>query len=309
VVPGAYFHCKADINESPDNTLTVRPTCYIDNPAIDINPNLAGSQVGDGLQGAPPPGPIHPACGSSCYIPLDTTPVVLTGTITGNEVNLAGCFEAGTPAGPLGNVYVVASVETKTGVGEADIYVAQAAGCAGSPSGAPYLGGDSLVEIVRQAERSGPPPPKTGLANNWGWDSDRDGCSDQEENGPTVGLGGLRDPYNRWDFRDVPTGTFPNLTRNRAVAAPDINATVSHFGASDAGPFNGIDRNSDPVDTPVPPTLPIADGYHPAYDVGPAVGGLGHSRSAPDGAVAAPDINVTIAQFGNACTAAPNNEF
>jgi hypothetical protein len=304
--PGANFHCKADINESPDNVLTVRPACYIDNPAIDINPTAAGVQAGDGLQGAPPPGTTGTCLASagppaqasrSCYIPLDNTPTVLNGTVTGNVMAISGCFEAGAPPGPLGNVYVTATADTKTGVGEADIYVGQTlANCnAGTPAGAPTFD-DAVVEIARQAPRVA------------GWDSDRDGCSDQEELGTNPNLGGLRDPYNRWDFYDVWTGAT-KTTKDRAVAAADINGVLGRFGATDAGPFRGIDRNSDPnTATPVPlASAPLADRYHPAYDRGAAVaGGLGWQRTQPDGSITGTDFNATLAQFGASCVAAPN---
>ncbi|MEE8385186.1 MAG: flexitail domain-containing putative surface protein, partial [Dehalococcoidia bacterium] len=38
------------------------------------------------------------------------------------------------------------------------------------------------------------------------WDTDMDGCSDKEELGNNELFGGLRDPYNKWDFYDAVGG-------------------------------------------------------------------------------------------------------
>ncbi len=74
-------------------------------------------------------------------------------------------------------------------------------------------------------------------------DQDLDGCSDWEELGASELSGGLRDPFNFWDFYDVPTGTWPDLTRNKAVASSDIFAVIARFGTTG-------DPNVDPLSLP-----------------------------------------------------------
>jgi hypothetical protein len=189
-------------------------------------------------------------------------------------------------------------VDTKTGVGVVDIYTGQSlANCTGgTPSGAPAFP-NAVTEIVRNATRTA------------GFDSDNDGCTDQEENGTAVGLGGLRDPYNPGDFFDVPTGTFPNLVKDRAIAGTDFFALLGRFGTNDglppnppAVPVNGIVRTSDPNDTPI-----AATGYHPAFDRGAGVpGGLTHQLTNPNGSIAGTDFFGVLGQFGNNCQALPN---
>ncbi len=121
-------------------------------------------------------------------------------------------------------------------------------------------------------------------------DTDRDGCDDKREITLTnLAQGGLRDPANPWDLFDVPTGTFPNLARNKAVAAPDFFAVLGRFGSSG-------DPTLD-VFSQVPQT-----GYHPAFDRStllgaPAGGGLG----AANGSIAAPDFFAVLGQFGASC--------
>lgn len=47
----------------------------------------------------------------------------------------------------------------------------------------------------------------TQIANT---DTDADGCTDFQELGSTAGLGGLRDPFNKWDYFD--TNVHPTAT-------------------------------------------------------------------------------------------------
>jgi hypothetical protein len=90
-------------------------------------------------------------------------------------------------------------------------------------------------------------------------DQDLDGCTDWEELGTAQTAGGLRDPFNYWDFMDTPTG--PLYQRDKAVTVSDVAAITARFGANDAGGTAPINRDTDPLTTP-----PAAPAYHPAYD-------------------------------------------
>jgi len=127
-----------------------------------------------------------------------------------------------------------------------------------------------------------------------------DGCSTWEELGASQTYGGLRDPFNFWDFFDVPTGAWPNLQRDKAVQIGDISAVVARFGANDANKTAPINRNSDPL------SPPPASGYHPAYDRGGvSLGPNIWNVDAPDGSITIGDITKTQAQFGHTCVVAP----
>jgi hypothetical protein len=60
-----------------------------------------------------------------------------------------------------------------------------------------------------------------------------DGCSTWEELGTYQLNGGLRDPFNVWDFFDVPTGAWPNLSRNKSVTIADITAVNGSITTGD----------------------------------------------------------------------------
>ena len=128
----------------------------------------------------------------------------------------------------------------------------------------------------------GPNPGETGP----------DGCSTWEELGATASLGGLRDPFNFWDFYDAPTTGTPPV-RDQMVNILDIGAIVARFGATGVSTI-------DPL-SPPPPAPP----YHPAFDrsspVGPDLWNLGPA----DGDINIIDTGAAVAQFGHTCVAAP----
>jgi hypothetical protein len=104
---------------------------------------------------------------------------------------------------------------------------------------------------------------------------DGDGCEDLEELGPNQGIGGLRDPFNPYDFFDVNGDKAINVL-------DDIIAVAGAFGLS-TGP-----------------------NYHPSKDRGPLLGPNDWNRNGPDGVVNVfDDILVVAGQFGNSCTASP----
>ncbi len=125
-------------------------------------------------------------------------------------------------------------------------------------------------------------------------DTDGDGCTDLDELRTVAGselVGGRRDPANFWDLFDVWTGTAPNLTRNKAVAAPDFFAVLGRFGTT--GTATSV---SDALTEPV-----SATGYHAAFDRGGTPSPFPWSLMAADGSIAAPDFFQVLAQFGHSC--------
>jgi hypothetical protein len=122
-------------------------------------------------------------------------------------------------------------------------------------------------------------------------DQDGDGCTDWEELGSTQATGGLRDPFNVWDFFDVPTG--PSLQRDKVVNVADISAVTARFGSSGTP--------GDPLSPPPP-----APAYHSAYDRGTLLGPDSWNQNAANGSITVQDITA-VAQyhFGHTCLAAP----
>ena len=112
-----------------------------------------------------------------------------------------------------------------------------------------------------------------------------DGCTTWEELGTDPSTGGLRDPWNWWDFFD------PNLDGN--ITLDDIFAVIDRFGA-------GGDPTVDPLSSPP------ASGYHPRFDRGATLGPDGWNIDAPEGSITLDDIFAVIAQFGHSCAGPPN---
>ena len=95
--------------------------------------------------------------------------------------------------------------------------------------------------------------------------------------------GGLRDPYNRWDFMDQWIGG----AMDGAVVVGDIGAVVARFGA---------------VGTPGDPKIPpvTVTGYHTQGDrSGALAGSNAWNLKPPDGAIVIGDIGAVVAQFGH----------
>jgi hypothetical protein len=122
-------------------------------------------------------------------------------------------------------------------------------------------------------------------------DTDGDGCSDMQENGPDATLGGLRDYLNFWDFFD------PDM--DGSVAFGDFLLLVQHFGTNDAGGTAPINRNSDPLTTPDPGS----GNYHPLFDRGAVLGPNPWNVGPPDGAIGFGDFLAFVSQFGHTCAA------
>ncbi len=296
VVGGSYYHCVTDTS-GPNADLAVRILCYTDNPVTTVNCQVAAhfagsfcsffsstcdpavigakdpSFCGDGLPGSPAPGPLGD---------VDAPHTQLSGTYDKgtNQLSITGCFQGIENALEGPSIYWDMAVNGQNGQGTVDIYLRQdPADCkAGQPDPTPdalgeRLVNDALMEMVEQPD---------------GWDTDGDNCPDDVELGNSQGAGGLRDPYNRWDFDDQWTG-FPDPVMDGAVVVGDIGAVVARFGTVG-------DPSGDPKE---PPTSRF--GYHTSFDrSGALVGSAGSWNLKPaDGSHTIGDIGAVVAQFGH----------
>jgi hypothetical protein len=141
-------------------------------------------------------------------------------------------------------------------------------------------------------------------------DLDGDGCTGGEEAtsapSPKPGSTGLFDPFNPYDFYDVPVPAYPDMTPNgpkdRAVAMDDVLAVLFYVGTyeGDGGAANpngvayDVDKDDDKVkDGRGYDRTPGAE-PNPPWDVGP-----------PDGAVSMDDVLAVLAQVGLDCSGPP----
>jgi hypothetical protein len=283
LVHGFYYHCIADNQPNPGPT-TIRTAiyCYVDVPGIPVNSHVGTDTGGDGLGGIDPPPPFGEAHNSHA---------VLTGTISGTNINEEGCIPY--LHGALGpNNYLRLAVDVTTGQGTADIWWNRS-DC-NNPDPSPPTLNDVPLRVAEQGKAI---------------DSDGDNCTDKEELSSSGALGGLRDPYNWGDFMSVHSGPVANLQKDQVVSVADISAVVARFGRNDSGGTTKINRNTNPK------TTPLGTGYHPSYDRGGPIpnGGVPGSvlRQTPSttgsgaGSVTVADISAVVAQFGAACAGPP----
>jgi hypothetical protein len=189
IIPGFFYECLADVQQvgdgKADDSVTARVLCYIDSPAIPVNPE-AGAGTGDGLSGAAPPEP---------FADVPVAHVVLSGQINNpeNTIELEGCFDNEDLASPLGNVYVrTHGLSDTTGQGTVELWALTNPGQPTCLDGSTYVDGTGTVidlELVRQAYKGTPER-----------DTDGDGCPNKAELSDTQAAGGLRDPSNHWDY-------------------------------------------------------------------------------------------------------------
>lgn len=127
-------------------------------------------------------------------------------------------------------------------------------------------------------------------------------CTDVEEAGGNINLGGTRNALNPWDFADVPTPALPmaGAARNGAVSLADVGAALSWVGRVNNGPpdTSGHDYDDDTN------ANGVEDGAE--YDRTPAGMPLGTLSGPPNGAISLQDVGVILNQVGDSCTAAPN---
>jgi hypothetical protein len=123
-------------------------------------------------------------------------------------------------------------------------------------------------------------------------------CTDTEELGPSLSLGGGRDPLNPWDFTDVPAPALPMIgaARNGVISLTDVGAALTWVGTADNGGSNTNGRDYDNDSN----ANGVEDGVE--YDRTPN----GDISGPPNGAVSLSDVGVILNQVGDSCTAAPN---
>ncbi len=222
-IPGAYYHCIGDMQQDGID-LDMRIYCYIDIPGVPVNPE-AGPESGDGFEGTPPPAP---------YGDVDSNHTVLTGIFNNqtNTVEMSGCFVDKDDAGPLGDVYVESVQDAHSGKGTINIWILQPDGCVGSPVGLPAPGD---LESVKVGEKGPCDKEEPKCAAGGQIDSDGDACPDKSELGGDPSHGGLRDPYNRWDYFNP---TLDGLNR-----VDDILKVVGQYFIDKGNPL--YDKNTD----------------------------------------------------------------
>ncbi len=137
-----------------------------------------------------------------------------------------------------------------------------------------------------------PPPPV--------FDNDGDGCTDVQEQGTDWRVGGQRDPYNQWDFFDVPVPAIEpgklTGTKSKAITLGDVMAILRYVGTSDGGVPNAnkLKYNDDLNGNGIP------DGRE--YDRSPGgIPGQPWRSGPPNGSVTIQDALVALAQVGTNC--------
>jgi hypothetical protein len=102
-------------------------------------------------------------------------------------------------------------------------------------------------------------------------DSDGDGCSDTEERGTNIALGGRRDPANRWDFYDV--------DGSKRIDLADVNGVRARFN---------VNSPTQPQDRP--------------FDR--STGAQQWAPGPPDNVINGMDVGLVRASFGHDCSGA-----
>jgi hypothetical protein len=122
-------------------------------------------------------------------------------------------------------------------------------------------------------------------------------CTDIEEEGGNLALGGMRDPLNPWDFADVPVPALPAAgVRNGAVSLPDVAAALAWVGRTMANGTDGGGHNYTHDNN----ANGVQDGAE--YDRTPA----GEISGPPNGAISLSDVGVILIQVNDNCNALPN---
>ncbi len=263
--PGFYFRCRSDLQHNTgDDTVVLRPYCYTDTPGLSINPEAYPGIAGDGMAGAPPPGP-DAGGGNFAYGDVDSTHTELSGIFNTetNDFEISGCFEDQDGISGLGNAYVELTVSAHQLPGTVDIWAFQLlADCQnGTPVGLPTYD-DAELSMVQ------PNPAKSKL-----YDQDNDGVPTAIELNDSC----LRDPFNKNDYYDV------SIPRDGVIDLPnDVLGVMLHYAP---GGYPAGDENWDR-----PPKMLGGAGHW--------------NRGSPDGVIDLPnDILGVILQFNPAGTA------
>lgn len=257
-IAGAYFHCIGVVTHVSNTDIPTRLYCYVDAEVSEVNPEHS-TATGDGIPGSPPPS------APDIFGDIDDTHTQLSGSLdkTTNILTSYGCFQDEDGQGVLGNVWVQATLDAHTGHGTVEIYVGlDEATCKNStpsskPPGDSLLYPAALVDSVRQDPTSER-------------DSDGDGCPDNDELSDTPSAGGLRDPFNRFDYF--------NPTADGQNRVDDILAVVAQFGIDDPDP-----------------------NYDPGTDRTSLTGGNDWNLAEGNGQQRVDDILASVKQFGHDC--------
>lgn len=321
-------HMQHTTSGGGQEPLVTRLYCYTDNSQLTVNPPGTGTVQND-MDGAPDnndvcgPAPLQPAseCGDGLpgsppparFGDIDTTHVQLSGSgnyydTSTNQIHFEGCF-TGLDNEYIGGaqhlMYIRATIDAHTGQGAVDFWLARP-NCDNPDPFGPTVN-DAKIEMAEQlSTNGGTPPPEVGAdcmgnADSDGdgvaddgcpenhYDTDLDGCTDTQELRDMQAPGGVRDPYNRWDFDDQFTGAPP--AKDRIISVGDIGSVVSRFGSSGS-------PKGDPNAMPPP-----APAYHSSADRNGALpGSNAWNVRGPDGIVSIGDVGSVVAQFGHSCT-------
>ena len=276
-----YRQCKLLVTQITDDLTPIMGEvyCYTDIPGVDINPEDCPDESGDGLRGAPPPGP-ECSFGGLAFGDVDEVhtqiageivggTLQLDGTYKGGTAKLEGCFEDLDGEDPLGHVIVRWEWDVQTGSGTSDTWTHQAIGdCEADPSTPVGTPETETFQALKLAGRQAAQLEEFG-------DTDVDGIPDSRELLDETKCG-RRDPYNPYDYYDV------SIPRDGVIDLPnDILGVILHFAT---GGYPPGDENWDR-----PPVMTGA--------------GLGSTwnRGSPDGVIDLPnDILGVILQFNPA---------
>ncbi len=192
LIPGFYFHCLADFQHSaPTNELDAKVYCYADNPEVPVNMEMGWdcvadpSDCGDGLAGPAPPPP---------FGDVDDRHATLTGVLNklDNTIDIEGCLEDRDGQNPVGNIYMrTVALDVHTGMGFVEVWLGANPGGTDCGEG-PFTPGTGFATILLQMARQ-----SDGTVER---DTDGDNCPDKNELSDDPAHGGLRDPFNRWDY-------------------------------------------------------------------------------------------------------------
>ena len=260
--PGVYLYCRSDLQHNTGNdNIAIRLYCYSDTVVNQINPEAYPGITGDGMAGAPPPGP-QDANGSYAFGDVDVQHTELLGTFDKftNQISVVGCFADPDNQELLGDTYVELTLDAHQLPGSMSFWTAQPDGCAGSPVGEP-----TIVNAEAASVQANP-------AKGKGYDQDDDGVPTERELMDDIACG-RRDPYNKNDYYDV------SIPRDGVIDLPnDILGVILHFAP---GGYPPGDENWD----------------RPPVMVGAGAGST-WNRGSPDGVIDLPnDILGVILQF------------
>jgi hypothetical protein len=229
------------------------------------------------------------------FADIDNAHAVLTGALDNDEHSfyLEGCFVSDPPEGDgfgqMGNMYLTLEVYASTGDWfKRDVWVpgtpklreklypnqTRADCVAGTPSGTPI----DLYNVLMVRQAPGAKSAGCSSASYFACrDSDGDGCPDKRELRDTAGGtgtgGGLRDPWNRFDYFNPEKANTPHTQ-----TVSDILKVVNQFGKNQGHALYTIDTDRTAV-----------------------IGGNVWNLGPPDGMQTVADILAAVKQYSQNC--------